>query len=572
MVSAGSAGAERGLGRPPSNSSQPDTGSEPPNLEFERPDVPTPQERVSEFKEELPRKAFTPLALEDGTKLRAECVEEETVQREVTPEAEHADPFEVRETFSREALPMAAAMEEFLEWYEENRGLQGKFGRGRERDGDRETFTVHLDNSFQPGSQQEDYAQLRGLFREIAGGERPSGGAVGGKYEEPATIMISRTASSTDEEGEPIPPVEHDRAIQDAWSGSGGVYRTLYHQLKEAGLKLGEHAEYHKQAEPHPGGGAATGYSHEHAVILVDLAATDKNLEELAAAVGEAVIDKHVEVCDGAEFSAHDYTEADSYTGAGEDSPIAAQRIEDLEDPAGYICEYVATDGETDLLERPPEYLMWATTQWATNTQKGVRSNGANAAVKADKCKQAYERPHNDQLKDHGEQLRHAEPGAHHEIECACCGSPWGIDQEQTITQIRLEEPGAEPSPASPEPIAADGGVQRPDPDQPDAVRDEEARLRGIWRDARSGGVSRYDGLHAAFKRRPRWRFEAVITSSGEEHPASRSGGVDMRPLRNPWVELENGERIKKSEVQDKGPPLEPGEMMWPENHPDYTG
>jgi len=105
---------------------------------------------------------------------------------------------------------------------------------------------------------------------------------------------------------------------------------------------------------------------------------------------------------------------------------------------AGYVAEYIAVSPDMDLFERSAEYLLYAASQYASSTQKYSKSRWATAAVKADACQQRYHDEEAGQSVEHGENIvRSDKPGV--EYECACCGSPHGIDQsEESLARSRL--------------------------------------------------------------------------------------------------------------------------------------
>jgi hypothetical protein len=578
------------------------------------------------LKERYPSRSFVPISREPGTKLRLDCVEQHREEQRVDPLEETDDTFTVSSVEHTEALPLVAVVEEFLEWYEGYRGRRGKFSKGRAGTDEYESFQIPLDNSYTAGYQEKEFAEIQALFREAAGGERPTGKSCEGSFEEPATMLLSRSASSTPG-GQFAPVVDHDREIADAWES---VYRSMVYHADRLGLELGEDLIYHKQGEPHTGGGAASCYGHDHPVLIVDLAAADLTAQELGEELGEPMIDAHVDACESAERAAHDYTSVDDYTGAGEESCISVQRVEDLEKPGSYVSKYISNEKE-DLLERDIEYIAWAASQWATNTQKAVRSNAANAAIAADACKQRAESPESKQVRGHADVVHKAAPGANHDFECVCCGSSWGIDQSpDTLVEWKKENgkigpdsPSRSPGPTGPS-VAADGGVTvKSDESESEAVK--EAQLRETWQDARSvvsvgepvGGGER---VHVAFERPASWRFEAVVEQDGTMNVPS-SDGVQTVELTNQsrksvrvdrsgeepepvgpsepyqhgksviykqthqnvsnWVTypsdycetetVRESERVYSDEerISESGPPLEPGDMMWPWMHPD---
>jgi len=406
-----------------------DTGPESPELSFRSPDLPTVDERISGIVERYEDRVFEPLSTVHGRKLREEVLEEpETVTRVIeTGESEEKT---IEETVSRGSLPLIAAIQEMLEWYEGYRDKFLRMARGSEIRNDYESFLIDMDNSLTPSYQTAQYARLKALERQFMGGEYPSGHTCEPEFSEPVTVLFGLTASSLDGDGSFRPIADHDREIRDAWSGSSSsVKRTLRYVLEDKlGLSSGEYA-WHWQSEPHPGPQEdATGYSHSHPVVILDAAATSTSVATDPETY-RPVVAKHVSECEGAGWSAHDI-----------DSAVTVRKDDEIQDFACYVSEYIAVAPDQDLLERSDEYLIWAASQWATTTQKYSRSRWATAACKADACQQQYLDSEADQAVQHGDSIvRSSRPGLTYE--CAECGSPHGIDQaESSLARSRLSQ------------------------------------------------------------------------------------------------------------------------------------
>lgn len=514
------------------NSTSTFQGGEPPESEIER-ELPTVEERIQELLRKFPERSFIPLSETNGQKLRKEVTEADTVTRTVEPDSDQDSSFEVEEVIERRSLPLVGGVETMLNWYEEYRHMYLKFGFGRSDEPTYETFQVKAENSFTPAYSKRQYAMLQAFARELVGGERPTGVETDAAYDNPAMAFITRSASGSPD-GEYIPFVEHDRAIADAWGN--GVYKALYDAMGRLEI---EQWEYHKQGEPHAGGGANTLYGHDHTMLIMDLppGVTVADVEREL----EAVIDKHVEVCDLAGVGGHIYDDCIEVRKIGDDDGA-------VRDVASYMAKYISF-GEEDLLERPIEYIAWAAVQWSTNTQKGVRSTGANHAIAADACRQKCDDPECHQEHTHGERIARSDKRGV-DFECFECGSPWGVDQSpDTLSEARLMQ------------LEADGGVEAASGGDPGTDSDEvivEMNLRSRWPSARSGAISGEpvkggvvkpvdeppnrssddvvrtlpDGRSVGFERLPEWELEAVIVGE-EELPPSR-GGVEMVPLKLP--------------------------------------
>jgi hypothetical protein len=490
----------------------------------------------------------------------------------------------VSEVTERGAVPWIAAISAMLRWYEGYRDRSLRMARGSERRGDYESFLVDMDNSLTPAYQSRQYARLNGLKRQLVGGEYPNGETTDGRYAEPVTVLFSLTSSSLRADGSHRPPVDHDREIREAWTGSSGsVKRTLRYVLEDRlGLESGEYSWWW-QSEPHPGPQkAATAYSHSHPVVVFDAAECDDATAATDPETYRAVVAKHVAECDGAGWDAH-----------GLDDAVSVRETDDIEDFASYVAEYLSVAPDDDLLERSDEYLMWAASQWATTTQKYSRSKWATAAVKADACQQEYMDPEAEQTHEHGERVVRVSPNVSHRFECAECGSPHGIDQSQeSLARHRLDAAvSAERAPSAA--AVTDGGETAVAGDDAESGRTEYEKWRASieaaggsfsarWSSARSGGrvgapTRERECAHAepdrcplcateteapdhtvsgetsipesasappaeretvGFDREPEWRPEAVVqTASGEETEIGSPGGTAYGEIVVPGAE-----------------------------------
>ena len=505
-----SAGVDPGDGGPAGNSSRsrhsngsypasdgrdaktPDSQNGVP-AETARPDVPTPEERVEGILDEYPDRVLRPVSTTHGRKLRAEAVDEaETVDREV-PVGEN-DTKTVSDTVERSALPWVALIEEFLQDYEGYRDRALRMARGHDRHGDYESFEVPLENSFSPEYQSRQYARLKALKRMFLGesaDESPTGEEYPGAFDEPATVLFGHTASSTPD-GEYAPVVDHDRRVRNAWSGSDGVRRTLRYVLQDKlGLESTDYAWWW-QSEPHPGGGAAAGYSHSHPVVILDTAAVTTDADPGDPETYRPVVAKHVAECEGAEWSAHRIREG------SDKSAVKVREADEITDFAGYVSEYLQVDPETDLLERSDEYLMWAAAQWASTTQKYSKSRTATAGIRADRCHQEYADDDTKQSHDHGERVvRSSRRGV--EYECAECGSEFAVDQSPgTLVEARR--------------AAADGGT--------------------VTASAESAETEPHDGATAAVVR---FDHEPVLLPPADTGDCDAAQSDEKRTLRERW-------------------------------------
>ena len=520
-----------------------------------RPDVPTPEERVSGIVERYGDRVFEPLSETHGRKLREECLTDPVTVERTVETGENADRV-VSETVAQGAIPWIGAVAEMLDWYEGYRDRSLRLGRGSEVRGDHESFLVDMDNSLTPAYQSKQYARLNGFKRQFIGGEYPNGETVEGEFSDPVTVLFGLTSSSLRGDGSHRPVVDHDREIREAWKGSSGsVKRTLRYVLEDGlGLETGEYAWWW-QSEPHPGPEkAATAYSHSHPVVVFDGAAVSDGAAPTDPETYRPVVAKHVAECEGAGWEAHSL-----------DKAVSVREADDIEDFASYVAEYLSVAPDDDLLERSDEYLMWAASQWATTTQKYSRSKWATAAVNADRCEQEAMDPEAEQTRRHGEEVVRAAPNTSHRYECAECGSPHGIDQsERSLARHRLDATAS----ASRSAVAATDGGEVVEAES----GDESGRtLAERWPSARAAGsvgsetrarrcgheepdtcplcateteapdhtvsgevpipetaeARSVSGWSEGFDRPPEWKPEAVVqTASGEETDIGSPGGT----------------------------------------------
>jgi hypothetical protein len=577
-VSGAVGGAERSPGvseRQRTNSAPADTEPETPNPESADREFPSVEERVDDVKEEFPRRAFQLVTEQHGKRLREEALEEPTTRERLhTPYCHKCgqEPCEEPDIHGNQAVPervvdrrpaktLEEVVREFLENYEDYRRKRLKMRKGKPQDPNPESFNIDLRTSEHPKYQEQEYAQARAFARELCGYrtcekcekrfcERPEKHMtewVSGKFTDPYVVLPGFTTSGLDADGEPVPIADHMERIKTAWSGengSDGVRRTLRYVMEE---KLGLDSsdwEMWRQGEPHPGDGPNRGLHHDHAMVVFDAAEADGLERPPQAADFDPVVAKHIAECEGAEWDGH--RDAVTVEPAGREAG-GGQMV------ANYMAEYIQND-DADLLERPTKYLVWAATNWATNTRKVSRSDGANHAIAADACKQRARSPEADQEAGHGEQIRRADRKARHDFECAECGSPHGIDQDpETLVEARREGPVTADTPeaaaravAGPEIVADGGELEEPvtEPVGGDPT-DAERRLHGtveernpetgeleevpVWQDATGGGVIASDGTVAKTSRPPPWKpYSLVFTDDREEKRIGKPDGVDM--------------------------------------------
>lgn len=283
-----------------------------------------------------------------------------------------------------------AAMKEFLKWYleQENSQLVLENQEGEE-------VTTPLPNSYSDEYGRQWYGRLKDIEREFVR-----------NAPEPHTAMLSLTASTTTAEGEPRPPGDHLRGLQETWSPY--VRRELQRALDEAGFgRYNEAVNYEKAnaigyvldgevaaakwweyvtvVEPHGGGGDATGYGHFHVGVFAS--------HEVEEELFHPVVRKHVEKCEHAGREAHNLFHPEE-----EKRPVSVNEVDPESEPEGeeignlgsYLSEYIGGFSE-ELEERPMHELVFQATCWATGTQRVRASVGANELAREGRVRRARE-------------------------------------------------------------------------------------------------------------------------------------------------------------------------------------
>lgn len=513
---------------PQRDSALDDSGPEPPELPS---DLPRPAEKVGEFVQAFPELSHRPICETNGRELRPECVEEET--RTYTVETGSGRE-EREEVVERTAVPVVEAVAEMLDWHAGYHRSALRFEYGVESDPTHELVDVPMDNSWMVEYQETERARLKALERETCGFGRCVDGAcetrwcqepddhatewVSGEFEDPVVVLTTRTGS-----GDGVAPVDHARSIAAAWSGESwndGARRSLRYVMDERlGLEKDEWVRW-SQGEPHTskragsGYGTNAGYHHDHDVIILDGAAVSGSV---SASDFRTVIESHVDNCPTAGSEAHDLDVSDWDANADDVGTVEVKRVEEEIEVsvASYAAAYLANE-KKDLLERSPEYLAWAATMWAFNQQKATGTDNRTHAIDADRCKHKHHT--GDQDHGHGEEVRQKRIRGQQVIVCLECGSPWGIDQDQTLAGARLSDPAT---------AVADGGVKT-------AEARVEDDLRERWPSARGAAVTTeipgQGTVTVGFERAPRWKMKAVMRE-GEER-STGGGSLKKRPLK----------------------------------------
>jgi hypothetical protein len=405
-------------------------------------------ECVTHFAKKYPRRARLDLATGDGTQIRREYANVETVEWEEDLRLSE----EKREKLMLDR-PTGTADGEVSprSWAEGIRTLlerevevqQTTINLERRYLNDVDTYDVTARSRWSKSYQKKYNAQIDAWLRELVGGDRPSGGRTAATFDDPHIALITLSASSKPD-GQRVGPVDHLEALQESWRST---YHAIRNRLRSLGFDSSEW-QYDRRAEPHKndrgdGRGINECYGHEHVVLVVD---GEVSAEEL-----RPVVEKHVEANKWAGEEAH-----------GADA-VEVRTPDELNDPAAYVADYCSID-PVGLFDRSPAYQAWAAAATAANYRTVTRSEAAREAAEADRCRQRAESEKSDQVRRHGEEVRRSDG----EIVCSCCGTTHDIAQDQTLAAHRRPQTPAAPT-------VTDGG---------DTLRTTDARreeLKDRW-------------------------------------------------------------------------------------------
>jgi len=248
-----------------------------------------------------------------------------------------------------EAVPWGEATERFGEWYDGQRDTKIVI---ENQLGERSAFRTP--NRFTPEYREMLYAKAQSLER----GLRERWGRL------LHTAMVTLTASSTDAEGNPRPPVEHLNDLLGSWEA---VRRALSRVLD------GREWEYLAILEPH-----ASGYAHVHLGVFVK--------GPVVAEQFRPVLDAHLRNCPTATEDAHRVVDED-----GEEDTVTVRQVADranggggVENLGAYLAAYMAGEYGEEATEMPGHVQRFYATLWATGRQWFRPSNGAQELMQPD--------------------------------------------------------------------------------------------------------------------------------------------------------------------------------------------
>mgnify|MGYP006287245539 CR=1 FL=1 len=226
------------------------------------------------------------------------------------------------------------------DYIEEKRGVSAVFENSK---GDR--VTGGDPHRFAPEYADKQYAKLKDLERGVRDdyGKRLH------------TAMLSFTCSTTDDSGEPRPPVDHLLELDES---RYAVDRALDRALE------GRRWERLAILEPHK-----SGHLHLHMAVFVDGPVTRETFAP--------VIEAHLRNCPGAGEEAHRLHHPDPKKRVVSVNHVGGDRAENtIENLGTYLAEYLGTYGEDPL--EASEYVQIANTVlWATQKRRWRPSRGA---------------------------------------------------------------------------------------------------------------------------------------------------------------------------------------------------
>lgn len=240
-----------------------------------------------------------------------------------------------------EAVTWEEATERFASWYDDQREtkivVENQYG---------EQTGFRTPNRFTPEYREMLYAKAQSLEREL----REKWGRL------LHTAMVTLTASTTDDNGQPRSPVAHLHDLLESWEA---VRRALSRVLD------GREWEYLAIIEPHE-----SGYAHVHLGVFVKGPVVEEQFQP--------VLDAHLRNCPTAGEEAHQLFDEN-----GEPDAVAVHRTADrrnndgIENLGAYLAAYMAGEYGAEATEMPEYIQGFYAVMWATGRQWFRPSNGA---------------------------------------------------------------------------------------------------------------------------------------------------------------------------------------------------
>ena len=240
-----------------------------------------------------------------------------------------------------DAVPWGEATDRFAAWFDESQTTAIVV---EDETGETTAFTTP--NRFSADYREMLYAKAQSLERGL---RRRWGKLL-------HTAMVSLTASSTDDNGNPRPPVEH---LRDVLGSYEAVRRALSRVLD------GREWEYLCILEPHK-----SGYVHLHIGVFVK--------GPVVAEQFAPVVDAHLRNCPTAGPAAHQIIDED-----GEEDTVRVRqashpsRQDGVENLGAYLAAYMAGEYGHEATEMPEYIQRFYAVMWATGRQWFRPSNGA---------------------------------------------------------------------------------------------------------------------------------------------------------------------------------------------------
>jgi len=240
-----------------------------------------------------------------------------------------------------EAVTWGEGRDRFATWYDDQRDTEIVV---ENPEGERTSFRTP--NRFTPEYREMLYAKSQALER----GLRDRWGRL------LHTVMVTLTASTTDEQGNPRPPVDHLLELLESWEA---VRRELARVLD------GREWEYLAILEPHE-----SGHVHIHLGVFVK--------GPVVAEQFQPVLDAHLRNCEAAGREAHQIFDED-----GEEDTVKVRRSshpsrqDGVENLGAYLAAYMAGEYGTEATEMPEYIQRFYAVMWATGRQWFRPSNGA---------------------------------------------------------------------------------------------------------------------------------------------------------------------------------------------------
>jgi hypothetical protein len=239
-----------------------------------------------------------------------------------------------------EAVTWREATERWASWYADQRDteivVENEMG---------ETTAFRTPNRFTPDYREMLYAKTQALER----GLRERWGRL------LHTVMLTLSATTTDDDGNPRPPLEHLEDLLSSWEA---VRRALSRVLDD------REWEYVAIIEPHK-----SGYAHIHLGVFVKGPVVREQFQP--------VMDAHLRNSGGAGPEAHEITDDDDESAVSVRRSSHPSRQDGVENLGAYLASYMAGEYGAEATEMPEHVQRFYALMWASGRQWFRPSNGA---------------------------------------------------------------------------------------------------------------------------------------------------------------------------------------------------